>query len=177
MKFLKYLISIIFCNAFRLLRFIPNNDPIMGCMLPFSRQDKWWQGALFAFITMISFDLMTSGIGIWTLATAGTYAGLGLGFHLAYKRIGKVKLKHYLGSGIIGVLVFDFVTGVLLGPTMFGMNYMQALIGQIPFTIVHLLTVTAFILILTPVFDTSIVNNPALEDSAVLSKIKMLVRV
>jgi len=176
MALVKYALSMLFCNAYRLLRIIPNNDPIMGCMLPFSRQDKWWQGALFALVTMVSFDLMTSGIGIWTLVTAGTYAALGLAFHFTYKRISKVKLRHYLGSGIIGVLAFDFITGVLFGPAMFGMTFTQAFLGQLPFTAMHLLTATAFILIITPALDTSIVSNPALEDSAVISKIRLLVR-
>jgi hypothetical protein len=176
MKVLKYALSILFCNAYRLLRFIPNNDPIMGCMLPFAKQNRWWQASLFAFLTMVSFDLITSGIGRWTWVTAGTYAALGILFHFTYKRMKKVQLKHYLGSGVIGVLIFDFVTGVLFGPAMFGMSYMQAFIGQIPFTILHLLTVSGFVLILTPLLDRAIVSNPALEDSAVLSKFRFFAR-
>jgi len=177
MKLLKYALSILFCNGYRFLRFIPNNDPIMGCMLPFSRQDKWWQGALFAFLTMFSFDIITGKLGIWTVVTSITYAGLGLLFYFSYKRIKKVKLKHYLGSGIVGVLIFDFVTGILFGPAMFGISYAQAFIGQIPFTVMHLLTVTGFVLILTPVFDRAVVSNPALEDNLVLNRLKLLMRV
>jgi len=176
MKFLKYFLGILFCNALRFLRFIPNNDPIMGFMLPFSRQGKWWQGALFALLAMVSFDFITMKVGLWTLVTALTYAGLGVMFHFAYKRIGKVKLKHYLGSGVAGVLIFDFVTGVLFGPAMFGMSFLQAFVGQIPFTAMHLLTVTFFILLLTPLLDRTIVSNPLLEDSAVLNRIKLLAR-
>lgn len=176
MKLLKYALSILFCNAYRLLRIIPNNDPIMGCMLPFSKQGRWWQGALFALITMVSFDFLTMRVGIWTAVTALTYAGLGLGFHFLYRRIGKVKLKHYLGSGIAGVLIFDFVTGVLFGPAMFGMSLAQAFLGQIPFTIIHLVTVTGFVLIITPVLDRAVVSNPALEDEAVLNRLKFWAR-
>ncbi len=176
MKLIKYVLSILFCNAYRFLRIIPNNDPIMGCMLPFSRQDRWWQGALFALVTMISFDFITMKVGMWTVVTALTYAGLGLLFHFAYKRIGKVKLKHYLGSGVVGVLIFDFVTGVLFGPAMFGMSFVQAFIGQIPFTVMHLLTVSGFILILTPLLDRAVISNPALEDSAVLNRLRFWAR-
>ncbi len=176
MKLVKYALSIVFCNAYRLLRIIPNNDPIMGCMLPFSRQDKWWQGALFALLTMVSFDFITMRVGIWTAVTALTYASLGLLFHFAYKRIGKVKLKHYLGSGVVGVLIFDFVTGVLFGPAIFGVGFLQAFIGQIPFTVMHLVTVTGFILILTPLLDRAIISNPVLEDASVLNRLKFLVR-
>jgi hypothetical protein len=173
MKLLKYAFGILFCNAFRFLRFIPNGDPIMGCMLPFSKQGNWWQGALFALLAMVSFDIITMKLGIWTVATALTYAGLGIMFHFAYRRIGKVKLRHYLGSGIAGVLIFDFVTGILLGPAMFGMSYAQAIVGQIPFTAMHLLTVTFFVLLLTPLIDRAIISNPSFEDSAVFNRIKL----
>jgi hypothetical protein len=176
MKLLKYLISVLLCNGIRLLRIIPNNDPIMGCMLPFSKQGRWWQGALFALITMISFDFLAMKVGLWTVTTGLTYAGLGLMFHLIYKRVGKVRLKHYLGSGVLGVLIFDFVTGVLFGPAMFGMSFAQAFFGQIPFTIIHLVTVTGFVLIITPVLDRAVVSNPVLEDSAVLNRLKLWVR-
>jgi len=176
MKLVKYLLSILLCNGIRFLRFVPNNDPIMGCMLPFSKQGRWWQGALFALITMVSFDFLTMRVGLWTGVTAVTYAGLGLMFHLIYKRVGKVKLKHYLGSGVLGVLIFDLVTGVLFGPAMFGMSFAQAFFGQIPFTVMHLVTVTGFVLIITPVLDRAVVSNPTLEDTAVLNKLKLLVR-
>jgi len=176
MAIVKYALSILFCNAYRFLRIIPNNDPIMGCMLPFSRKDKWWQGALFAFLTMVSFDFITMKIGIWTAVTASTYACLGLLFYLIYKKLKKVKLKHYLGSGIAGVLIFDFVTGPIMSSWLFGIGFAAAFIGQIPFTIMHLLTVSGFILILTPLLDRAVVSNPALEDSAVLNRIKFWVR-
>lgn len=176
MKLVKYALSMLFCNSYRFLRFIPNNDPIMGCMLPFSRQGRWWQPALFAFLTMLTFDLITMKVGIWTLVTASTYGFLGLLFHFVYKRMKKVKLRHYLGSGVVGVLIFDFVTGVVFGPAMFGIGYMQALIGQIPFTALHLLSVSAFILILTPLLDRAVISNPSLEDSAVLNRFKFFAR-
>ncbi len=176
MKILKYILSILFCNAYRLLRFIPNNDPIMGCMLPFAKQDSWWKAPLFAFVTMVSFDFITMRVGVWTGVTAITYAALAIMFHFTYKRIGTVKLKHYLGSGIVGVLIFDFVTGVVAGPAMFGMNIAQAAIGQIPFTVMHLLTVSFFVILITPILDRTIISNPTLEDTAVINKIKFLVR-
>jgi len=176
MKIAKYALSILFCNAYRLLRFIPNNDPIMGCMLPFSKQGKWWQGALFAFLTMASFDLITMKAGVWTIVTAGTYAALGLMFYFAYKKIKQVKLKHYLASGVIGVLIFDFITGPIMSSWLFKISFEAAFIGQIPFTVMHLLTATGFILIITPLLDRAIISNPALEDNAVLNKLKIFAR-
>ena len=53
---------------------------------------------------------------------------------------------------------------------------MQAAIGQIPFTVMHLLTVTFFVLLITPILDKTIINNPALDDTKILSKFKFLAR-
>jgi hypothetical protein len=174
MKLLKYALGFLFCNAFRFLRIIPNCDPIMGCALPFAKQGKWWHGAIFALLAMVFFDFITMKVGVWTIVTALAYAGIAGAAHFAYKRVGKVKLKHYLGSGIAGVLAFDFVTGVLFGPVMFGMSYAQAIIGQIPFTAMHLLSATAFILVLVPLLDRAAVGNPAIGWSAALNRIKVL---
>ena len=144
----------------------------MGCLLPYARQDKWWHAALFAFLTMVSFDLLTGMVGIWTLATALTYAGLGMLFHFYYKRKKQVGLKVYLGSGIAGVLIYDFVTGPILSSLMFGMTFTEAFFGQIPFTLMHLVSVSAFIIILTPVLDRHLIGSPYLKDSRVWQYLK-----
>ena len=120
---------------------------------------------------MVSFDLITGFIGMWTLLTAATYGCLGLLFYFMYKRMKKVDLKRYVGSGILGVLIFDFVTGVLGAPIMFGMTMEMALIGQLPFTLLHLLTVTGYIIIITPLLDKHILNNKNLDDTKVLARL------
>jgi len=159
----------VFCNLFRLLR-IPNADPIMGCMLPFAKQGKWWQAALFSFITMLSFDLITTQLGIWTVITAGTYASLGLFFHFIYKNR-RVSLPQYLVGGLSGVLLFDVITGVIFAPILFGMSFEQAFFGQIPFTLLHLASVGIFTILITPVLDKTIIGNSVLEDEVVWNKV------
>ena len=74
--FVKFALSMLIANAIRFLRFIPNNDPIMAMMLPYSKQKSKWKAFLFPFITMISFDAITGYLGIWTAVTAITYGGL-----------------------------------------------------------------------------------------------------
>jgi len=164
----KIFLSIIFANGIRLLRFVPNNDPIMSMMLPFSKQDKIYVSILFPVLTMISFDFITGMVGPWTIITSATYGFLGLFFYLLYRRMKKVGMKQYLGSGVLGVLIFDFVTGVLGGPIMFGISFQTALIGQIPFTILHLITVTGFIVLITPLLDKHILTNGQLDDAKVM---------
>ncbi|AJF59622.1 MAG: hypothetical protein J4224_00150 [Candidatus Diapherotrites archaeon] len=162
MKFFKYAFGLIGCNIYRLARVFPNNDPIMGIMLPFARKDKWWKAPAFAFLTMFSFDLVTSGIGLWTWVTAITYALLGAAFHFYFRFKEKVSIKTYLGAGALGVLAFDFVTGVLLGPALFGMPIEMAFLGQIPFTIMHLMSVSALIIVVTPYLDKDAENVPVI---------------
>ncbi|MFA6419696.1 MAG: DUF6580 family putative transport protein [archaeon] len=180
MKFgiIKFLASVFLANLVRLARFIPNNDPIMAFMLPVSKNEKAYKAFLFPFVTMVSFDIITGYIGVWTLVTALTYAGLGLFFsRYMKKRIENKKnigLKNYLGCGVLGVLIFDFVTGVLATPFMFGMSFEQAFVGQIPFTLLHLASVSAFIVVLVPILDRHVLENSHLDDVKVLAFFKSL---
>ena len=153
MSFLKYAISIVFCNFYRLLKLFPNNDPIMGFALPFARRDKWWQAVLFPAIAMASFDFITMRIGIWTIGTAAAYGFVGLLFYKHFKEKKKVGLKSYAKSSVAGVLVFDFLTGPIMSSYAFKMPLMAAFIGQVPFTLLHLASGLAFTLMLAPVLD------------------------
>lgn len=148
----RYVAAMIACNLLRLFRFFPNNDPIMAFVLPFSRQDKWFYSAIFAFVTMILFDYFTSGIGIWTFTTAIAYAiiAVAASFYLKNK---KTTMKTYLGTGIVGIIFFDIVTGVLFGPTLFGVPVYAAFLGQIPFTLLHIASVSIYIVLIVPFLD------------------------
>ncbi len=163
----KIFFTILVSNLIRIFRFIPNNDPIMSFMLPFSKQEKLSVAVFFPIITMVSFDLITGFVGIWTIVTALTYGFLGAFFFFTYKKFKKIKMKHYLASGVVGVLIFDFVTGVMMMPLLFGYSFEIALIGQIPFTILHLATVSGFVLVFTPLVEKFILDNKNLEDSKV----------
>jgi uncharacterized membrane protein YuzA (DUF378 family) len=116
---------------------------------------------------MFSFDLITQSFGVWTLVTSITYAVLGLIFWKYLKGKKDVTTKRYLGCGITGVLFFDLITGVIATPLMFNMSFEQAFIGQIPFTVLHLITVSFFVLLVTPLLDKHILQNPKLEDSKI----------
>ncbi|MDO8633665.1 MAG: hypothetical protein Q7K34_00025 [archaeon] len=149
----RYAGAFLACNLLRLFRFFPNNDPIMAFVLPFSRQDKWFYSALFAFATMVVFDYFTSGIGVWTFTTAIAYTAIAIGAHFYFKNRKKMSMKTYLGTGIAGILFFDFVTGVLFGPTMFGVPIQAAFLGQIPFTLLHIASASAYIALIVPFLD------------------------
>ena len=164
----KIIASIFIANIIRLMKFIPNNDPIMAMMLPFSKQEKWYIALAFPIITMVSFDIITGLVGMWTLLTSITYGVLGCIFYTYYKKRArhkkKVGIKIYFFSGILGVLIFDFITGVIGMPLLFGYTFESALVGQIPFTLMHLATVAGYTIIITPLLDKHILENIKLND-------------
>ena len=168
----KFVLSITISNIIRLFSFIPNNDPIMALMLPYSKQKNRIAAFLFPFITMFSFDAITGHLGILTVVTAMTYGCLGLFFAFIYKNR-KVGLKTYLGSGALGVLIFDFVTGCIAFPLLFNMPFEQAIFGQIPFTIIHLVTVSCYVVVITPLLDKHILQNPKLSDTKLFNYLKI----
>lgn len=162
----RLILAIVIANAIRLIRIIPNNDPIMSMALPYSRRSSALTSFAFPFITMASFDVLT-GFGPWTIVTAGTYGLIGLAFHFLLKDRKRMNIQSYMRYGVAGVLVFDFVTGVVATPFLYGGTFEQSLIGQIPFTILHLLSTSLFILIVTPLLDKEVLLNKRLSDSGV----------
>ena len=177
MALLRYLISIIFCNIYRILRIFPNNDPIMGFMLPYARKDKWWQALIFPLIAIISFDILTNKVGVWTIGTAVTYGVLGLFFQNIFRKIKTMSLKKYAASSIFGVLFFDFVTGPIMSSWLFGISFFQAFMGQIPFTMMHLASATAFTLLVVPVLDPQITKSVKMSFASYLNRTKLIIAI
>jgi hypothetical protein len=137
----------------------------MAMMLPYSKKEGLAKAFFFPLIAMVAFDILTNRIGVWTIVTSLTYAGLGGLFYFYFKNFGKISLKRYIGSSTMGVLIFDFITGVIASPFMFGMTFEQAFLGQIPFTIMHLVTVTAYVILIVPVLDKHVIENKKLDDN------------
>ncbi len=95
----------------------------------------------------------TGTIGLWTLTGAITWGIVGYLF-ARQKPNGSPMTFAKLGLG--GTILFDAVTGVILSPLLWGMSWQDALIGQIPFTIKHLLGIGAISIILAPLLFSSI---------------------
>lgn len=148
----KYLFGAILTNFYRFFRIFPNSDPIMGFALPAAKNEPWWKGALFAFVVMFSFDILTGHLGLWTIVTSLTYAAVILLFHFFLKNK-KSTMKLFLGSGAVAVLIFDFITGPVMSSFMFGQSFIVTLIMQIPFTLLHIVSVSFSILIISPFLD------------------------
>jgi hypothetical protein len=143
-------------TALRWARFFPNNDPIMAVTLPYAKRGRV-AAAAFPALAMVLFDLLSRRVGIWTLVTAGTYGLIGLGFSSLYSKRaahGRVVGRGtFFLSGIAGVLVFDFITGPLMSSALFQMSFAQAFVGQVPFTIKHLVSVSLYAVVVSPLLD------------------------
>jgi hypothetical protein len=110
------------------------------------------------------FDAVTSGWGIWTLVTALAYGTLGLAGHFYFKNR-SASVKNFLRFGIVGTLAYDAVTGLTIGPLFEGQSFMVALVGQIPFTLLHLMGTVLFATLLSPALYRWVLQNEVFEVS------------
>jgi len=143
-------------TALRWARFFPNNDPILAVMMPCAKRGRV-AAAAFPIAAMALFDVLSQRVGVWTAVTAGTYGILGLAFAHVYRVLANrgrnVGMGTFLISGIAGVLVFDFVTGPVMSSLLFRMSFAEAFIGQIPFTLKHLASVSTYAVVVSPALD------------------------
>jgi uncharacterized membrane protein len=160
---LKFLLTFAICFGLRLVtRAFPaqlsNIEPIMATTMPFGRRFGMIAGFVFAALSIFLFDAVTSGIGVWTWVTAATYGFIGVAASLA---LGKAKGTwwQYVLFAIVATIVYDIVTGVLLGPALFGGSMREAFVGQIPFTIKHLAGNIVLGAVLSPIIDRWVVRN------------------
>lgn len=159
---LKFLIAWVLCTLFRLIPGRPPNmEPILAIDMPFGRRMGALVGFMFSFANMFMFDIVTGHFGVWTWVTSTTYGMIGLASPFFFRKLSGV--TGYISYSIIGILTFDLITGVLMGPLLFGGSFAEAFIGQIPFTGYHLLGGILFAGLLSPIVDSLIVSNARLE--------------
>ncbi len=94
-------------------------------------------------------------IGLWTLTGALSW-GLVAVIFSRQKPSGSPFAFAKLGIG--GTLLFDALTGPVASTFVWGMPFSDALLGQIPFTIKHLLGIAAVSLVLAPLLFPSVKN-------------------
>ena len=151
-KQFKYIIIFLTAFAVRLIPFrAPNIEPVMASLMPLSKKFTKFGSFFFGFASIFVYDLVTSGIGVWTVFTAIAYGLLGLG--ASYYFSNKSGWKSYASYAVIGTIAYDLVTGLTVGPIFFGQSFMVSLIGQIPFTVMHLIGNVSFAIVLSPVIE------------------------
>ncbi len=160
-KQIKYIIVFLSVFAIRLVPFrAPNVEPIMTVVMPFGKVYGGLYSFAFGFFSIVFFDSITSGFGVWTLVTALSYGALGLGANYYFKnRSGRVNYAIY---AVVATIFYDAITGLTIGPLFFHQSFMVSLIGQIPFTALHLLGNVSFAIVLSPVIEKWLVKEEKL---------------
>jgi uncharacterized membrane protein len=152
--------------AIFLVRFIPfrapNVEPMLASLMPFSKRFGAVSVFVFAFLGIFLYDLLTSGIGVWTWITAFAYGALAIGSYFFFKNR-TASVKNFVGFGIVGTVLYDAATGLTIGPLFFHQTFMAALIGQIPFTLLHLAGTITFSVFLSPVLYYWVMRSEVLE--------------
>ncbi len=160
---IKYIIGFLVCLLIRLIPFRPPNvEPVTATILPFGKKWGWIAAAIFGAASIVLFDLITLKIGIWTLVTAFMFALIGAASGLYLKKR-ENKARHYVGFAIIATLIYDFITGPIMSSMIWKMPFMQALFGQIPFTINHLAGNIVLSALLSPILYKWVIDNKHLE--------------
>ena len=163
---LKYVIGWTAVFLIRLIPFRPPNfEPMLAVAMPFGKRYGLLGSFAFGFLGILLFDVVTSGIGMWTWITAAAYGALGVGAHFFFKNR-EASTVNFLTYGIVGTLAYDAVTGLSIGPLFYGQPFMLALTGQIPFTLMHLLGTVLFSVTVSPALYRWVVKNERLELSA-----------
>ena len=162
---LKFLLGWTAVFLFRLIPFRPPNvEPMLATVMPFSKRYGVFGSFAFGFFGIVLYDAVTSGWGRWTVVTALAYGALGIAAHFYFKNR-DASVGNFLHFGIVGTLAYDAVTGLTIGPLFNHQPFMNALVGQIPFTIMHLLGTIVFATLLSPALYRWVVQNEQLEIS------------
>ena len=152
-NWLKYIIGFTACLLVRLIPFrAPNIEPILATQMPFAKNYGKVVGFFFGFLSIVLFDIITMKVGEWTFVTAFAYGFLGLWASIYFKNKKSTSLN-YVKFAVMGTILYDIVTGLTVGPVFFNQPIIQALMGQIPFTLLHLAGNIAFALLLSPLID------------------------
>lgn len=95
------------------------------------------QTMMFVVLSILAFDIITAQLSYFSLANACIYGLVELVcVHYLSKRY---SLMNVLTHTVCSILLFDAVTGLGVGPFLFQQSFVEALVGQIPFTTQSLL--------------------------------------
>lgn len=147
------------CLLLRLIPFrIPNVESIMAVQMPFSKVYGGLVGFLFGVLSIVSYDLLTGTVGVWTLVTATAYGVVGF-FAGKFFQKREVSNKNIVAFSVLGTLFYDAFTGLTVGPIIFHQSFVGAFVGQIPFTVLHLLGNVSFSLLISPIMTKYLVHK------------------
>lgn len=154
----KYLIAFFSVFLFRLIPFrAPNVEPVMTVIMPLGKRYGALMSFFFGVLSIVIYDSVTSGFGVWTLVTALAYGFIGVGASF-YFRV-RSGWKNYALYAVIATIIYDAVTGLTVGPLFFHQSFITSAVGQIPFTALHLLGNVSFAIVLSPAIEKWLVKE------------------
>ena len=169
----KFIAGFVVCFLIRLIPGRPPNiEPILGAQMPFSKAYGGGAGFVFAFLSVVLFDILVGKFGPWTFFTAVIYGILGI-WALYFFKKRENSTKNYFYFAIIGTIFFDAITGLSIGPLFFHQPFMEALIGQVPFTGIHLIGNTFFAITLSPALYRYVLLNKKFESDSLFKIFKL----
>lgn len=167
-NYFKFTLGLVACLLVRLVPFrAPNVEPILATTMPFSKAYGAVSGFSFAVLSILLYDMITGTIGLQTIFTASAYGVLGLASALYFKNK-KGSAWEYARFAVAGTIFYDAVTGLTVGPIFFHQSFLNSLIGQIPFTMLHLLGNVTLALVLSPAIYGLLVRKKKRETQATL---------
>jgi|SRR3989344_7264207 len=152
-NYFKFSLALTLCLLVRLIPLrTPNVEPILATLMPISRAYGAFVGFSFAVLSILLYDVITGTLGVQTFFTVLAYGILGLWSASYFKKTKENSANKwgYVRFAIIGTLLYDALTGLTIGPIFFHQSFFGSLVGQIPFTLLHLLGNIAFAFILSP---------------------------
>jgi uncharacterized membrane protein len=157
----KYAVGFILTLVFRLLSpFLGlwNVSPLMATELTGAKVYGPFVGGLYGALSILLLDILVGRVGMWTVITAITYGFVGIwgAFYLKERSASAI---NFVVASILGTLFFYVITGVLMGPLLYGQSWTSAIIGQVPFTLRHLAGNMVFAIVLAPWFYKQIMTS------------------
>ena len=169
-NYLRFSLILILCLLVRMLPFrAPNVEPILAATMPMSRAYGAFMGLSFAVLSILLYNLLTGTMGIHTLFTAGAYGLLGFWASRYFRKEKTNRRWSYVRFAIVGTLLFDALTGLTVGPLLFQQPFMSALVGQIPFTALHLAGNITFAFFLSPIIYSLLIKKRRREKQIIIS--------
>lgn len=152
----------------------PNVEPLLAGVLPIGKRYGFFAGLVFCFFSVVFHDAITASVGVWTWIVAVLFGLIGAGSVI----LSRYK-NRYVAYGVyafVTTIIFDAITGLGIGPIFFGQPFMEALMGQIPFTINHVIGNVILAVALSPLLESTIIKNSRLESDALLANVVKLFR-
>jgi energy-coupling factor transport system substrate-specific component len=162
-NYFKFALGLVLCLVVRLIPFrAPNIEPILATTMPFSKAYGAITGFSFAVLSILLYDVITGTLGVQTFFTVLAYSVIGF-WSASYFKKHEGNIRGYVSFAIMGTLFFDAFTGLTVGPIFFHQSFFSSLVGQIPFTVLHLIGNIVFAIILSPAIYSLLIKKKKKE--------------